>query len=275
MNDRPYQAVRRFPRNREGRDFVIGDVHGAFDQVLQALRSVRFDRSRDRLFSLGDTVDRGPESHRALNFLRLPWIHAIRGNHEDIFLEVYQDGEPHPGVLEFITCRNGMAWWNDYPKADRDLMIAEFRKLPLAIEIETARGTVGLVHAQVTRGMSWQDFTAALERNDEDVVKDALWGEDRLYARDESGVPGIGRVFTGHRVVDSTTRLGNVYYIDTGSVFGVLNGDPTVGRLTLANIAEATRTFHRDPNTGELYDVRAEAEPVEHPFGEYAAGPSF
>lgn len=271
MDRNPSQIVKRFPRNQLGRDFVIGDIHGSFDQVLDALRRVRFDRARDRLFSLGDTVDRGPGSHRALKFLEQTWVHAIRGNHEDMFLEAYQDGEPHPGVLEFITCRNGMAWWNDYPTDQRDLMIAAFRRLPLAIEIETARGTVGLVHAQVPKGMAWGDFTAALERGDKDVTHEALWGEDRLYRKDASGVAGIGRVFTGHRVVESTTRLGNVYYIDTGAVFGVLNNDPTMGRLTLANIAEATRTFERDPETGELFEVRAEAEVVDAPFGDYAA----
>lgn len=266
-----YEVVKRFAANVHGRDFVCGDIHGSFDQVLDALRSVRFDRAVDRLFSLGDTVDRGPGSPRALKFLAQDWVHAIRGNHEDMFLEMYEDGEPHPAVVEMMTCRNGMAWWNDYPDDQKPLLIEAFRKLPIAIEIETPRGLVGLVHAQVPRGMDWGSFTDALRKGDKDVVKDALWGESRLFRKDDTGVPGIGRVFSGHRVVESTTRLGNVFYIDTGAVFGVRNGDPTVGRLTLASITEATRTFHRDPDTGKLYEVRASEEP-DTPFGAYAKG---
>lgn len=48
----------RLDRNRPGRDFVIGDAHGAFDQVWRAMKLAGFDRSRDRLCSVGDLVDR-------------------------------------------------------------------------------------------------------------------------------------------------------------------------------------------------------------------------
>lgn len=49
----------RQARNQAGRDFVIGDVHGAFDEVWKAMKLAGFDRSRDPLFSVGDLVDRG------------------------------------------------------------------------------------------------------------------------------------------------------------------------------------------------------------------------
>ena len=45
--------------NRTGRDFVVGDVHGCFRTLEQALGQVGFDRERDRLFSVGDLVNRG------------------------------------------------------------------------------------------------------------------------------------------------------------------------------------------------------------------------
>ena len=42
MNDSS-PAVRRFAMNREGRDFVVGDLHGAFRVLDEALAQVRFD----------------------------------------------------------------------------------------------------------------------------------------------------------------------------------------------------------------------------------------
>ena len=39
--------------NREGRDFVVGDVHGCFRTLDRALTALAFDPSRDRLFGVG------------------------------------------------------------------------------------------------------------------------------------------------------------------------------------------------------------------------------
>lgn len=57
-------CVLRLPENTRGRDFVVGDIHGAFDKVEAAMAKVGFDVERDRLLSVGDLVDRGAESAR-------------------------------------------------------------------------------------------------------------------------------------------------------------------------------------------------------------------
>ena len=67
-----------------GRDLIVGDVHGCFTKLRASLDAVGFNLERDRLFSVGDLVDRGPESDRALEWLAQPWFHAISGNHEDM-----------------------------------------------------------------------------------------------------------------------------------------------------------------------------------------------
>ncbi len=46
--------------NQAGRDFVVGDVHGCFRTLECALLEIEFDPSRDRLFGVGDLVNRGP-----------------------------------------------------------------------------------------------------------------------------------------------------------------------------------------------------------------------
>ena len=57
------------PLNRHGRDYVIGDLHGQWQALQRALGEVAFDPARDRLFSVGDLADRGPDSLRCLQII--------------------------------------------------------------------------------------------------------------------------------------------------------------------------------------------------------------
>jgi len=258
--------VTRYPLNTTGRDFICGDLHGSFDVLLQALRHAGFDTKHDRLFSVGDTVDRGSESERALAFLRTPWVHAVRGNHEDMFLDLYANDAPSEAAIEYVTARNGMDWWRALPEDRRRDFIAEFRKMPIAIEIETARGLVGLIHAEVPAGLTWQAFLEQVEHGDDRTIEHALWSRTRVSHADASGVPGVGRLFCGHTPVNRPHRLGNVFYIDSGAVFGLLEHDPRTGRLTLADIASSTASFSVAPPDLH-FDLRA--TPSNTPFSAY------
>jgi serine/threonine protein phosphatase 1 len=82
--------VHALPANSNGRDFVVGDLHGCFDLLDRLLDHARFDPACDRLFSVGDLVDRGPDSLRSLEFLDAPWFYAVKGNHEDLLLEFFE-----------------------------------------------------------------------------------------------------------------------------------------------------------------------------------------
>lgn len=80
---RPGNArVQRFHLNATGRDFAVGDIHGHFGRLDAALAAAKFSPDHDRLFAVGDLVDRGPESADVLAWLERPWFHAICGNHD-------------------------------------------------------------------------------------------------------------------------------------------------------------------------------------------------
>ncbi len=263
--------VQRHGLNRTGRDWVLGDIHAGYASVAGAVQAIGFDWANDRLFSVGDLVDRGPEPHRTLAFLRNPRVAALRGNHEDMFLELYSDGTPPEAAVEYVTSHNGMGWFRDLPQDERLAFIDAFSKLPIVMEIETSRGMVGLVHGEVPLGMDWAEFVAAIEAGDKRATKSALWGRTRIEHRVDTGVRGIDRVFCGHSIVDTPTRLGNVYFIDSGNFVGVNSGDPDAGRLTVAELISRTMTFQALPPSGEFFDIRADAVPETAPFGRYAA----
>jgi serine/threonine protein phosphatase 1 len=261
--------VVRLSRNTEGRDFVVGDIHGTYSVVAMALQAVKFDWTKDRLFSVGDLVDRGPESPRALSFIKHERIHPIRGNHEDMFLEAYENGIPDEDVLRFWTSRNGMSWWMDLTQQQRMPLVEAFRSLPLVIEVETERGLVGMVHGEVPIGMNWESFKEAIKEGHPAVTKSALWGRSRITHGNNTGVRGIDRVFCGHTIVDGPTRLGNIYFIDSGSFVGVKSGDPAEGRLTMANLLSKTAIFDSRSRV-EFHDIRNMPDETGKPFGQYA-----
>ena len=256
-------AYKKIRANELGRDFVVGDVHGMFDRVEQALAAVNFDRNRDRLFSVGDLIDRGPQSREVVRFLDQPFVYAVCGNHEDELLKMHA-GSTEPNSEIWI---DGAEWWRDLSKPERRAIVARLKRLPLVIEVTTPRGNVAFLHADVPCGMAWPEFCTALKSDPDSVRQTVLWGRNRIYREDDSGVPGIGRVFVGHTPQSGGLhRYGNVYAIDTGAVFGWLGMD---GHLTCVNIQAPTAGLElRKVGTLDLNVVESPAPG--RPFGAYA-----
>ena len=96
------------PKNTQGRDFFVGDIHGCFYLLSQALDYVGFDTTSDRLFSTGDLIDRGEFSEEVIHWLNQPYFYAIRGNHEQVLLDAVSgkcDEDYHRMM--------GGDWWYD------------------------------------------------------------------------------------------------------------------------------------------------------------------
>lgn len=82
----------RLAANTQGRDLAVGDIHGHFGRLVMCLEQAGFDPAVDRLFSVGDLVDRGPYSEAALQWLDRPWFHAVQGNHEALAITYLRGG---------------------------------------------------------------------------------------------------------------------------------------------------------------------------------------
>lgn len=249
--------------NTAGRDFVVGDLHGCFSALENRLKAADFDPSVDRLFAVGDLIDRGPESLRVLEFLAQPWFHAVRGNHEAMFLDLYSDGPVGDDAVEAVCRRNGMNWWIRLEDRDRDRCLKAFAALPIAIQVETTRGTVGLVHADVPEGMDWPRFLRLISAGDEKTIQIALWSRRRMERANNAGVPGIGRLFVGHTIGDSVRQLGNVYFIDSGAFLKPLCGEDTGPTLSMLIAKTADLSGARFDDSSLL------STNASNPFGQY------
>lgn len=212
--------VKRYERNTVGRDLVIGDIHGCFTKACAALDSVGFDpASGDRLFSVGDLVDRGPESAEVMNWLDKQWFHAVQGNHEDMAIRW---GQPGCQMDTELYAMNGGAWNITNTAPERLKYSDALAALPLAIEVKTDSGLVGIVHADCPF-KSWHDFTRLLTSTElthaqrEAIKNAAIWSRDRIKTKDVSGVAGVAAVVVGHTPLDEPRWIGNVLYLDTAA----------------------------------------------------------
>ncbi len=80
-------------RGHKGRIFAIGDVHGCIDE-LRALWRRLMPTHQDRFIFLGDLVNRGPDSHAVIRFVRrLRNARCLLGNHEQRLLQYRRNGD--------------------------------------------------------------------------------------------------------------------------------------------------------------------------------------
>lgn len=208
--------VNHFAANTVGRDLAVGDIHGHFTRLQAALEAAEFNPAVDRLFSVGDLVDRGPESLDVDEWLlRKPWFHAVRGNHEQMAVDSHAAG---PISYECsLHLLNGGAWFYGLSSIEQGSYASLFQDLPLVIEVETAQGLIGIVHADVPRA-SWGEMITGLSgsvREVDHIAAILQWSRKRLTDENHAGVDGVRAVIVGHTPLRQPVILGNVYHIDT------------------------------------------------------------
>jgi len=70
------------------RTLIIGDVHGCKDELLRLVESFGFVPGVDRLFQVGDLINKGPDTAGCIELVQKLGIRCILGNHEAKLLKV-------------------------------------------------------------------------------------------------------------------------------------------------------------------------------------------
>lgn len=178
--------------------YAIGDIQGCFEALQQLLERVKFNKSKDKLWLVGDLVNRGPQSLEVLRFVRDLGDRAVTvlGNH-DLHLVMQSEGYGRANSEDTLAAV--------LAAPDRDELIAWLRSCPLVYR----EGSHLMVHAGLLPSWSAiqavalsEEVRTALLRDDFRDFLANMWGSLPTGWRDD--LQGWDRLRV---IVNATTRM--------------------------------------------------------------------
>lgn len=204
--------IKQYNENLEGKDYVVGDIHGNFRQLMNILLKMDFDFKKDRLFSVGDLCDRGEHSEEILKWMNYDWFIPVIGNHESLIIGYRQQ------LISFeILIKVGAEWWFHITEDEQKKIVHYFENLPLAIELQTSNAKLGIIHASCPTD-SWETFKSILLTEDGyKYANKAIW----TYAKEDNKrkIEDIDYVVVGHTTQNDYQKWENMFLIDTGATY--------------------------------------------------------
>ncbi len=240
-----YSPIRQLPSNKVGKDYVVGDLHGCFDLLNRLMEHVNFNESCDRLFSVGDLIDRGPDSIFCLGFLDEPWFYAVQGNHELMMLEPFLNYLNSGKVEDFDRIKNsglfdfGGEWIEEHYQSRTKTMSAEFTHylkkvldLPVMLVIGENKNRFHVIHAELvissllsSKQFVWLDSDIdqwleekSIHKNIQDII---YWGRTLMtnppVEQENTKIqPGLSTTFCGHTYATNPRQILSHVCLDTG-----------------------------------------------------------
>lgn len=228
------RRCRRLPANADGRDLVVGDLHGHRSLFEAELERLHFDPARDRVLSVGDLVNRGPESLATLSLIEEPWFHAVLGNHELMLLNHlgYYDSRIHS--RKSFSCGSGQ-WIHEAVAKNRKRLkklVDRLAALPLALHVEGA-ASFNVMHGDLLPIGSRQevllgdetvciheaDAATSSRLNMAEALKSALLGlrfAEHPVQISDSPLGELPITYVGHSRIRHVTVHNSYVYIDQG-----------------------------------------------------------
>ncbi len=187
----------------------MGDLHGCVDALRYLLREIAFDPTHDRLFSVGDLVDRGSQSEQALALLDKPWFYPVLGNHKDALCAVVEGTMRRNWWYEI-----GGAWADTLAEAQLLAYAKRLRELPLVRVIGNGAARFNILHAEFF-GSDAQLDAANFSGH---VRQQMLWGRElALGNANPNRQAGLSVTYCGHTPMRDIGRIGSQVFIDTGA----------------------------------------------------------
>lgn len=176
--------------------YAIGDVQGCLTSLQQLLAKIRFTPDRDRLWLVGDLVNRGPDSLGVLRYVKGlgPAAVTVLGNH-DLFLLAAAAGIVAPRAMDTIQ--------PILIAPDRDELLAWLRCQPLLYR----EGPFVMVHAgllpqwtiEQAEGLAQEVEQVLSGPNHHDLLRASFASPSAQWSDDLTGLPRLAaltHVFT-------------------------------------------------------------------------------
>lgn len=169
--------------------YAIGDIQGCYDELKDLVRLINFDTATDKLWFVGDLVNRGPKSLEVLRFIKDLGDNAITvlGNHDLHLIALFnnQDAVLKKHTLqEVISAPDGkelIDWLRQQPlihhDPDLDYVMTHAGIYPFWT-LEEAKKYAKEVET-ILQGDNYIDFLAQMYGNRPDTWDENLQGVDR------------------------------------------------------------------------------------------------
>jgi bis(5'-nucleosyl)-tetraphosphatase (symmetrical) len=168
--------------------YAIGDIQGCFASFLALLERCAFDPAHDRLWLVGDLVNRGPRSLETLRFVRDLGTSAVTvlGNH-DLYLLMLAEGfgkrskdDTLDEILTAPDCDELLDWLRQQPlcHVEGGFCLVHAGLLPQWTAVEARRLATEV--EQALRAPSYREFMANMWGSEPAFWSDDLEGWSRL-----------------------------------------------------------------------------------------------
>lgn len=228
------------------RTLVIGDIHGGFKGLEQALSRAKINPD-DRLIFLGDYVDGWSESAETVGFLialsKENRCVFIRGNHDDLCFKWLAQGEK-PMLWVQQGGQSTIESYNKLNRKDAESHIPFFENL---VSYHIDKDNKLFIHAgfQNLKGPKYEYYETAAywDRTlwemalalDKNLDPDETLYPERLKIFDE--------IYIGHTPV---TRIGKTVPVKAATVWNIDTGAAFKGPVTIMDI-ETKKFWQSDP----------------------------
>jgi protein phosphatase len=208
----PYYAPIQDLTTLKGKIAVVGDPHGVWTELEQALNEIK----PDHVVYVGDLIDRGPHIEKVLDHARKNY--TVRGNHEDKLARALIGNKVSMGGGLDAT----MAQIDHYTSEQKEELYNWIQSLPLIIKLPK---NYAVVHAGLNpeRSLEKQYFdTCIYIRN---------YGEGGKARYDDKKYPKWYehplcedlkkyKILFGHAIHEVCNVAPNIFALDKGAVYG-------------------------------------------------------
>jgi len=237
----------------EGRTLVIGDIHGAYRALVQALEKVEL-RNSDKFIFLGDYVDGWPESasviEQLINLAEKHFCIFIKGNHDIWCGEWLAGNDPDKTWIE----NRGMSTILSYQDLDQKTKLRHRDFFSNLMDHYVDENNRLFVHAGFTSQKGLLEETFSYNFNNDRTLLETALAMDKNLNPDSIFYPKrlalFSEIFIGHTPttkynVDVPMNGGNLWDIDTGAA--------REGKLSVMDIA--TKEFWQSDKVKDLYPI--------------------
>ncbi len=189
--------------------YAVGDIQGCYTEFVALLDAVSFDPAHDRLWLLGDLVNRGPDSLAVMDLVMSldQRTTIVLGNHDLHFLAIHYGGHPPVSGDTFhdLLAAPGVGRIAEWMRAQRFFHVDHTLGFAMAHagilpgwSVRRAEGYSRELMA-VLRGTEFRTYFRDLYGNVPDRFSEDLAGMDRWRI--------LTNVFTRMRLIDGDAHL--------------------------------------------------------------------